>query len=63
MKSNIEVIPYITLDNLTVGTNSGVEGAICNLAYFRKPLTITNIYYLYETLKNKTPPFIETLRI
>ena len=61
VKSNIEVIPYMTLDNLTVGTNQGVEGAICNLVYFTKPLTITNVYYLYETLKNTTPPFIETL--
>ena len=61
VKSNIEVIPYMTLDNLTVGTNHGIEGGICNLVYFTKPLTITNVYYLYETLKNTTPPFIETL--
>ena len=61
MKSNIEVIPYITLDNLTVGTNHGIEGGICNLVYFTHPLTITNVYYLYETLKNTTPPFIETM--
>ena len=61
VKSNIEVIPYVTLDNLTVGTNHGIEGGICNLVYFANPLTITNVYYLYETLKNTTPPFIETM--
>ena len=61
VKSNIEVIPYVTLDNLTVGTNHGIEGGICNLVYFSNPLTITNVYYLYETLKNTTPPFIETM--
>ena len=61
VKSNIEVIPYVTLDNLTVGTNHGIEGGICNLVYFANPLTITNVYYLYETLKNITPPFIETM--
>jgi hypothetical protein len=61
VKSNIEIIPYITLDNLTVGTNHGIDGGICNLVYFTNPLTITNVYYLYETLKNTTPPFIKTL--
>ena len=61
VKSNIEIIPYITLDNLTVGTNHGINGGICNLVYFTNPLTITNVYYLYETLKNTTPPFIKTL--
>ena len=61
VKSDIEVIPYITLDNLIVGTNHGIDGGICNLVYFTNPLTITNVYYLYETLKNTTPPFIKTL--
>ena len=61
VKSNIEVIPYITLDNLTVGTNHGIDGGICNLVYFTNPLTITNVYYLYETLKSTSPPFIKTL--
>jgi hypothetical protein len=60
VKSNVEVIPYITLDNLIVGTNHGIDGGICNLVYFTNPLTITNVYYLYETLKNTTPPFIKT---
>ena len=60
VKSNIEIIPYVTLDNLTVGTNNGINGGICNLVYFTNPLTITNVYYLYETLKNTTPPFIKT---
>jgi hypothetical protein len=59
VKSNVEVVPYYTLDNLTVGEDNGINGSICNLVYFNKPLTSYNIYYLYNTVKNKTPPVIK----
>jgi hypothetical protein len=59
VKTNIEVVPYYTLDNLTVGEDNGINGSICNLVYFNKPLTSYNIYYLYNTVKNKTPPVIK----
>lgn len=56
VKSNISVVPYYTLDNLSIGENGGIEGGICNVVYFKKPLTVTNIYYMYNMLKNKNPP-------
>jgi len=56
VKSSIEVVPYYTLDNLTIGENNGIKGGICNVIYFRRSLTSQNIYYLYNTVKNKTPP-------
>jgi len=56
VKSSIEVIPYMKLDALTIGGDTGVNGGICNVVYFKKPLTITNIYYIYNNLKNKNPP-------
>jgi hypothetical protein len=37
VKSNVEVVPYYTLDNLTVGEDNGINGSICNLVYFNKP--------------------------
>jgi len=58
VKSVNGVVPYYTLDNLTAGTNEGIEGGICNVIYFRKPLTTNNIYYLYNMAKNKTPPVL-----
>jgi hypothetical protein len=58
VKSNIGVVPYYTLDNLTIGKNSGIEGGICNVVYFTHPLTSTNIYYLYNMVKSKTPPVL-----
>jgi len=56
VNSSIEVVPYYTYDNLTIGENNGIKGGICNVIYFRKALTSNNIYYLYNTVKNRTPP-------
>ena len=56
VKSSIEVIPYVNLDMLTIGSNEGVNAGICNVVYFKTPLSMTNIYYIYNNVKNKTPP-------
>ena len=58
VKSNIGVVPYYKLDNLTIGHSNGIEGGICNVVYFSKPLTTTNIYYLYNMVKNRSPPVL-----
>ena len=50
------MVPYYTLDSLSVGEDNGINGSLCNLIYFNKPLTSYNIYYLYNAVKNKTPP-------
>jgi len=56
VKSSIEVVPYYTLENLTIGENNGIKGGICNVVYFRRALTSQNIYYIYNSVKNKAPP-------
>jgi hypothetical protein len=56
VKSAMEVIPYFTLDNLTIGETNGIKGGICNVIYFNKSLTATNIHYLYNSFKDKNPP-------
>jgi hypothetical protein len=58
VNSSIEVIPYMKLDALTIGSNEGINGGICNVVYYKNPLAITNIYHIYNTLKDKTPPVI-----
>jgi hypothetical protein len=58
VKSNIGVVPYYKLDNLTIGEDGGIEGGICNVVYFRKPLSVTNIFYLYNMVKERTPPVL-----
>jgi len=58
VKSSIEVVPYYTYDNLTIGEKDGIKGGICNVVYFRHALTSTNIYYIYNSVKNRTPPLL-----
>jgi hypothetical protein len=58
VKSSIECVPYITLDNLTIGENEGLNGGMCNVVYFKQALTSNNIYYIYNTLKDKNPPVL-----
>jgi hypothetical protein len=59
VKSAIGVVPYMKLDNLTVGTEKGIGGGICNLVYFDYSLSYNNIYYIYNMAKNKTPPVLD----
>ena len=59
VKSSIEVIPYMSFDTLTIGSDGGVNGGICNVVYYKNPLTITNIYYIYKNVKDKSPPVIQ----
>jgi hypothetical protein len=56
VKSEIEVVPYMTLDSLTIGSDDGINGGICNVVYFKSPLTTSKMYILYNMVKDKTPP-------
>ena len=56
VKSEIGVVPYYTLDSLTIGQENGIKGGICSVVYFNRALTNSNIYYLYNMVKDKTVP-------
>jgi hypothetical protein len=58
VKSSVGVVPYYTIDNLTIGEENGINGGICNVVYFKRALNASNIYYLYNMVKNKTPPVL-----
>lgn len=56
VKSEIEVVPYVTFDTMVVGQNNGLRGEVANILYFKKPLDIFKIRKLYQPLKDKNPP-------
>jgi len=58
VKSEIGVVPYMTYDNLTIGQDDGIKGGICNVIYFKHALTSSNIYYLYNMVKDRSPPVL-----
>jgi hypothetical protein len=60
VKSAIGVVPYHTLDNLTIGQEDGLNGGICNVVYFRNALNSLNLYFIYNVVKNHNPPVVDT---
>jgi hypothetical protein len=51
VKSQPEIVPYMTNDELIVGKNNGLNGGIRNVIYFNKNLDITQIYNLVKDNK------------
>lgn len=58
VRSNIDVVPYMSWDMLTIGSLRGVKGSVCNLIYFREPVTVEQVNHLYTPLKQQNPPVI-----
>ena len=56
VKSKISVVPYMSLDKLVVGQEDGIHGKVCNIVYFKQPLTTSKMYYLYNMVKDSSPP-------
>ena len=47
-------------DNITIGDENGISGAICNVSYFPNTLSSFDISKTYNLLMLKNPPiFIE----
>jgi hypothetical protein len=56
VKSVNEAVPKMSKDALIIGSNKGVSGGICNLVYFNTHIDASQVYYLYNSVKDKTPP-------
>lgn len=61
IKSNIQIVPYMEYDTLDVGSDKGIFGRICNVNYFKVPLTTSQIYNLYNSVKDNTPPIVSEI--
>ncbi len=60
-KSKIQIVPFMEYDSLVVGKNKGIFGRICNVNYFKETLISSQIYSLYNMLKNKNPPIVSDI--
>ena len=56
VKSVNEIVPKMSKDALVIGSNNGINGGICNVTYFNKSINSSQVYYLYNAVKDKTPP-------
>lgn len=56
--SEKNIVPYMQYENIVAGTNHGINGGICNVIYFDKVLSGSDIKLLYNSCKNKTPPVL-----
>jgi hypothetical protein len=53
-----EVVPFMKYDVLTVGSLNGINGGVCNVLYFRKPLMQHQIQWMYRINKMFSPPIL-----
>lgn len=56
--SKPNIAPYMTYENITIGENKGIEGAICNVVYYDEILANRTIKLVYNYLKNKEIPLL-----
>lgn len=61
IKSKIEVVPFMEYDTLDVGSDKGIFGRVCNVNYFKQALISSQIYNLYNSVKDKTPPIVSEI--
>jgi hypothetical protein len=47
---------YLNTDTMTIGDTNGVDGAICNVSFYSKPLEINQIVQNYNYLALQNPP-------
>ena len=53
-----KVVPYMSLDNISVGADNGIGGGVCNVLYFPRIMTQERINANYMFLKNNNPPIV-----
>jgi hypothetical protein len=56
------VAPYMSFDNIVAGSQNGILGGICNVTYYDKPLSKSNIELYYKSLSSKEYPYIWSVK-
>ena len=52
------IVPFMSHENIVIGQDNGIEGAICNVTYYNKVLSLDDISLTYKLLKNKKNPLL-----
>jgi hypothetical protein len=52
------VIPYMEYDNISSGSDKGLQGGICNVMYFPKALTKTDLDFHFNSFKDLDLPVL-----
>ena len=56
--SRPNIAPYMTYENITSGSDNGIQGGICNVMYYDHTLSKGAISLAYSILKNKDVPLL-----
>jgi hypothetical protein len=56
--SRPNIAPYMTYENITSGSNNGIQGGICNVMYYDHTLSKSAITLAYRMLKDKKLPLL-----
>ena len=56
--SKDNIIPYMSYDSITIGSNDGVSGGVCSVIYYDGPLSLRQIEFFYNSLKGQNPPSV-----
>jgi hypothetical protein len=54
----IGAVPYMTFETITAGAKNGIMGGVCNIIYYKEPLSKNNIKTTYKTLRIKQFPYV-----
>lgn len=54
-----EPLNYTNTGTITLGSNNGLDGAICNIMYYKQPLSKNEIANSYNLLMFNNPPIME----
>lgn len=56
--SKPSIAPYMTFENIQVGSSNGLHGGISNVMYFKENLSRDYIELMYQSLRGKDEPFL-----
>ena len=51
------VSPYMSIDNIVIGSPNGLYGGVCNVNFYKENLSLSYIQDAYNSLKNNNAPY------